>query len=405
MPKYFGVRAGVDGANGHHEAQPVRRSDLATAPELDQVDTVLGGDQAGIRFGDGFLTQVVLVDPLQAGTPQRRHVGAHQRLDARVARLSHQHRAQARGQIGRAGLPFAEVGEAVGEGSARGDLQQHLGQVHPWQSRGDGRSQGHQAHRLIQPVQGREDQLVLPITRAGCDPHRRVGWQPGGDVAIGGIQPRGQPSEGRRGVSALAQGAANHRPGRLPRRLAEQPDPGVGIAHAGGDEEIAPAQGRPQPLQGAEHIRFRVHGTVGAHDVPPPTPGEQVQRRLAGPGPAEFLHAGQVGEGRTHGFPGRGGAVADRAQQRGQEAAHPDVGDAEFLEINVLGRAHQRLDLSNGGDQVLASDPRKGGRSHLGFGEFRVQQRPAGTTEGEGGAVQVLKGAKACALPRVGGCV
>ena len=81
------VRPGVDGADRHHEAQPVGGCDVAAAPGAGERDAVLGGDQAGIGPGQGLGPDVVLPHPAQPRAAQRRVVAPDQRLEARCCRL------------------------------------------------------------------------------------------------------------------------------------------------------------------------------------------------------------------------------------------------------------------------------------------------------------------------------
>ena len=129
----------MDGPHRHDEAQPVRRSHVTTAPPPRQVDAVLGRDEPDVRYGQGFGTQVVLPHSAQPGSPERRHVGPHQRFEARVARLGQQDGAHACRQVLRTSIGFASVRERAGKPSSGIDLQQQLRQIDMRQARRDWR--------------------------------------------------------------------------------------------------------------------------------------------------------------------------------------------------------------------------------------------------------------------------
>ena len=66
LPEVFGVGAGMDGANRHHETHPVGGSDLAATPSMRQCGLGLRRNQPGIGGRQGVVADVVLFDPGEA---------------------------------------------------------------------------------------------------------------------------------------------------------------------------------------------------------------------------------------------------------------------------------------------------------------------------------------------------
>ena len=98
------VGAGVEGADRDDEPQAVGRGDLPAAPGLRQRDLRPGQSTSrALALDQGLGADVVLLDPGQSAAGQGRDVGADQRLQADVARLGQEHRAQADVEIGHPG--------------------------------------------------------------------------------------------------------------------------------------------------------------------------------------------------------------------------------------------------------------------------------------------------------------
>ncbi len=64
------IRPGMQGADRNNKSQTIRRSDFTTAPLTDERDAVLLGNQVSIRFREGLVSNEVLTNPGQPGSPQ-----------------------------------------------------------------------------------------------------------------------------------------------------------------------------------------------------------------------------------------------------------------------------------------------------------------------------------------------
>ena len=63
VAKVLGIGAGMERADRNDEAEAVGRRYFTAAPGLHKRDSILCGDQAGIRLGQGFVPNEVLVYP------------------------------------------------------------------------------------------------------------------------------------------------------------------------------------------------------------------------------------------------------------------------------------------------------------------------------------------------------
>ena len=177
------VRTGVNGADRHHEAEAVGRRHLAAAPSPGERDAVLSGDQGSVGARQRLGPDVVLPDPAQSRAAQCGHVEPDHRLESRIASFREQHGADAGRDIAGARAALARVGESVREPGARVHLEQQLGQVDPWQSRGDGRferDRGSEARPIS--LEGGQHQF------ATLDRHVGVAGQVRGGRSIRGIE-------------------------------------------------------------------------------------------------------------------------------------------------------------------------------------------------------------------------
>ena len=119
-----GVGAGVQGADGDDEAQPVSGGNFPAAPGVGQLDVGLGVDEPGVGCGEGVGAQVVLLHPGQSGAGERGPDGLDERFKADVAGFGDQHRTDREVQIFGAAGAFGDVGELDGEPCPVGGLQQ-----------------------------------------------------------------------------------------------------------------------------------------------------------------------------------------------------------------------------------------------------------------------------------------
>ena len=200
----------MDRADRHHEAQAVRGCHVAPTPGMGKRNTSLGGDQDGIGLGERFRTNVVLPNPAQPRAAQRWRVTPDQRLESSVAGFGQQHGTDAGRDVASACAALAGMGELGGEPGAGVHLQQQLGQVHPGQPGGNGRLERGQAGRLLQLVQGGQDQV------AAVHLHTGISRQVCRGVPVGSVQPPSQARDLGRRVGRKAQGAADGGPCRLP---------------------------------------------------------------------------------------------------------------------------------------------------------------------------------------------
>ena len=114
-----------------------------------------------IRHAQGFVAEVVLVDPRQPVAGQRRHVVAHERPEADIAGFGDQHGAQARHQVFGARGAFADMSKGFRESGAAGDFQYDFRQIDYGHARGHFLAQRLERRRLLDLVELGEDQLMF----------------------------------------------------------------------------------------------------------------------------------------------------------------------------------------------------------------------------------------------------
>jgi hypothetical protein len=204
----------VDGPHRHDEAQSIGGGNVSATPSPRQVDAVLGGDEPGVGLGQGFGPQIVLPDPTQARSSERRHVRSHQRLQAGVARLGQQDGAQRRLQVPRPSIRFAGVRERAGKSGSSIDLQQQFRQIDARQARRDGVPQGDQAGRFFEAVQTGEHQILIDAVPLDADVG--VFGQVAGDRLERLVEPLGEPADLLIRALGFSQRAAHGRPRPLP---------------------------------------------------------------------------------------------------------------------------------------------------------------------------------------------
>ena len=122
MWKYFGFGPALRVRTGTTNREAVGRGDLAAAPGLSQGDLGLVVDQPGVGLGDGLGPDVILLDPGQPASGQRRDIRADQGLQADVARLGQEYRAEAQVEVADPCVTLADVAEFAGEVGPGQDL-------------------------------------------------------------------------------------------------------------------------------------------------------------------------------------------------------------------------------------------------------------------------------------------
>ena len=121
--------------------------------------------------------------------------------------------------------------------------------------------QGDEAGRPLDLVERAQHQLVTAA--AALDPSGRVARQVGGDLAPGTVQPGGEIADLRLGIRRPVERAADGQTRGVPGFATQQAAPGVGVAHAGGDEHVAPLQPGPESFEGCEDVGTAVGDAAG----------------------------------------------------------------------------------------------------------------------------------------------
>ena len=289
--------------------------------------------------------------------------------------------------------PSLAWGEAVREPGAGVHLQQQLGQVHARQPGGDGRLERDQAGGFLQLVQGGQHQVAAVHLHAG------VPRQVRSRVPVGGVQPLGQARDLGQRVGGEAQGAADGRPCRLPCRSCQQAEARVGVAEAGGGEQVPAPDAGPHAIQQAQPVAQAVHATIPRLDLTPPPVRHEAERR--GRGRAAAVRAPQVAHGVQRALPGRGGAEADGTEQRRQEAQLATLG-AQLSEVQVARRPDDGVDLLQRRGERGARHDGEGRLPHGPVLHGVIHQHAAGAAELEGRGVEVADGPQPGALADLG---
>lgn len=216
------VVTGVQIGDRDNEAQPIGRGDVPTAPGFHHTDAGLGGDQLGVGGRDRLGAQIALVDLLQPGPGQRRHVRLLDRHQVDVARLGHQQPAQADREVVHPGIAAGDVGEVSSQPGAVEHLQQQLGKVDARQHVVD---QG--AQLLHQRRLGDRAQL-LQLQAAADELHRGARAQPVQHPGIDTLQCAGELGQmgGRFGLQLQRGENPRHRRPRHRRPRLRRPAAG-----------------------------------------------------------------------------------------------------------------------------------------------------------------------------------
>ncbi len=337
------VGPGVEAVDRDDEPQAVGGGDLAAAPRPGQGDLGLVVDQAGVGPGDGLGADVVLLEPGEPASGRRGDVGADQRFQPDVAGLREEHGAEARIEIGDAGVPLADVAELAGEARPGQDLQEDLGEVHAGQPhrhvatqvdqgglRAKWQGTVEQPHRhvatqvdqavgLVDLAQGCERHDVAAT--AAVDRHGGVARQVGGRPPVGVVELSAEAVQflGRRGRAV--QDAADAQPYLLPGRPLQQLGVGIAPAAAGGHEQASVSEAVLDPFQRAERVEAAIAPVLRSDRQPFPGRGQQGPESPAHVGPlppldgleeADRLAECQIGyrvrdicgPGKIIGFPG-----------------------------------------------------------------------------------------------------
>ena len=313
------VGPGVEAVDRDDEPQAVGGGDLAAAPRPGQGDLGLVVDQAGVGPGDGLGADVVLLEPGEPASGRRGDVGADQRFQPDVAGLREEHGAEARIEIGDAGVPLADVAELAGEARPGQDLQEDLGEVHAGQPHRHVATQVDQAVGLVDLAQGCERHDVAAT--AAVDRHGGVARQVGGRPPVGVVELSAEAVQflGRRGRAV--QDAADAQPYLLPGRPLQQLGVGIAPAAAGGHEQASVSEAVLDPFQRAERVEAAIAPVLRSDRQPFPGRGQQGPESPAHVGPlppldgleeADRLAECQIGyrvrdicgPGKIIGFPG-----------------------------------------------------------------------------------------------------
>ena len=205
---------------------------------------------------DGLGADVILLDPGEPASGQRRDVGADQGLQADVARLGQEHRAEAQVEVVDPGIALADVAEFAGELGPGQDFQEDLGQVHPGQPRGHVPAEIDQADGLVQLVQRGERQDVA--SARPLDRHGGVGRQVFRGPPVGFVELLAEPLQFRSRRGRPPQGPADARPDLLPGWPSQELGVRVSPASAGGHEQVAASEAVLEPFQDAERVEVAV---------------------------------------------------------------------------------------------------------------------------------------------------
>ena len=163
VAKVLRVGPGVERSDRNDEAETVSRRYFTAAPRLYERNAILCGDQAGVRIGQGFVSDEVLIHPGQPRPPQGWNIIADQRFQADIAGFGYQHGAEAGCKIADSRFALAYMREFRCELSTSGDLKQNFRQIHPWEPRVHGLAKANQTWRIVQLVKAGQDQFVLAV--------------------------------------------------------------------------------------------------------------------------------------------------------------------------------------------------------------------------------------------------
>src|SRR3954465_753221 len=228
---------------------------------------------------------------------------------------------QAGGELLDARMARGDMGKGVGETGACGSFQHDVREVDLRYPCRDGRLQGDEAGRPLDPVEWAQHQLVPAV--AALDPGSRIVGQVDSHLAPGAVQPRGEVAYVCLGIWRTVERAADGQAGGVPSLAAQQALPGVGVAHAGRDEHVAPLQPGPERFEGCEDVGAVVSDATGAiQGMALPGRTEKRGRRVLHAGAGPVVHAAQVIQRGDNRLAGWRSVERDPLQQGREQRAH-----------------------------------------------------------------------------------
>ena len=173
----------------------------------------------------------------------------------------------------------------------------------------------------------------------------------------GTIQPDGKVADLCFGIRRPVQRAADSQASSVPGFATQQASPGIGVAHAGRDEHVAPLQPSPKAFEGREDVGAIVSNAAGIIQCMAfPGRTEKFGWRLSHAGLGPVVHASQVVQRGDDRLAGRRRVERDSPQQGGEQRAHAPPMRAQFLIPPVVGRGDQTIDAGHGGLDVGPSN-------------------------------------------------
>ena len=228
---------------------------------------------------------------------------------------------------------------------------------------------------------GLEHQFVTAIS--AFDPGGRIVGQVGGDLAPGAIQPGSKIAHLRLGIRRPVERATDGQACGVPCLAAQQALPGIGVAHAGRDEHVAPLQPGAEGFEGCEDVGAVVGDPAGVIEgMALPGGTEKFGWRVGHAGFGPVFHtsadssvqrspAGRLASRRTwSAAAGRRTACAPaantaaipdsagrRVRDQAVDAGHGgfDVGPGDLLEQGILPSANRKRGVLVGHDALAQS--------------------------------------------------
>ena len=358
------VRPGMDGARRGGEAHAVRRGDIAGTPDFGERQRGVGGHDPRTGGRDGFRADEVLADPGQALPPECRNILPADRLDADIAGFGDQGGAQAGLEMLYPGLPLAEMGEGLGKAGALHDFQEQVRHAGLWHSSLNGRPQGAQAFRVLQPVERRDDNAGFAVH--GLKAQIGVARGPVSDSAVGAIEQLRQGGDLGLGIQRAVERPANHQLGCLPCRAVQHSAPGIAVPGARAGENIAALHGGSPCVDDREHIGPGIdHAAFRIQHMLLPGFRDRRCRRIA------HFRMGPVGDFREvadrflHGLAARCGIHFQPGGDVEEQAARPaPSGEKLRIGLGVTGPG-DRIDLGHCGHEIVTGKPLEQGVAPL----------------------------------------
>jgi hypothetical protein len=163
------------------------------------------------------------------------------------------------------------MGEGMGKASTGMDFQEHLGEIHSWESGEDVVAEREQAGGLLQFIEPGDSQCVMTVLLVypDCSIRRQVG----GGALIGQVELVREGLQFQLGGFAPAQGPADLGPHGVPLGALQQLHAGVAPAFTARDEDIPAAQALLEPVYETQRIRPPIYaGGVPWQDETSPRP-------------------------------------------------------------------------------------------------------------------------------------